>query len=142
LTSSKQNELAIHKSAFERLCSKSKIKVACNIPLLGRCADMVCMRGRFLFTIEFKLHDWRRAIIQAIDHKLASDYAYICLPKKRNIENLLLELRSAGIGLLFFNEEGDWPFERIVKAPRSDETWAAARENLLQQLMDRSGSWL
>jgi hypothetical protein len=142
LTCSKQNELAIQKSAFERLREKSKIKVACNIPLLGRCVDMVCMRGQFLFTIEFKLHDWRRAIIQAIDHKLASDYAYICLPKRRNIEHLLPEFRYAGVGLLFFNEEGDWPFVRIVKAPRSDETWVTARANLLKQLMAQSGNWL
>lgn len=136
------SELSMQRSAFDRLCGRPKLKVACNIPLLGRCVDMVCMRGGFLFTIEFKLHDWRRAIRQARDHKLASDFAYICMPKRKNIEKLIPELCSAGLGLLFFDEEDDWPFNRVVKAPKSDETWSMARAGLVDQLRTQSGSWL
>ncbi len=142
LRNNNQSELAIQRSAFTRLLQKPKLTVTCNVPILGRCADMVCMQGRFIFSIEFKLRDWRRAIKQAVDHKLASDYAYICIPERQILNNLLPELTLTGVGLLFFNEKGDWPFELKVKAPKSKDTWKIARENLLNYLIDQNGSWL
>lgn len=63
-------------------------------------------KSNTLFTIEFKLHDWRRAIRQAMDHSLGADKAYICLPKRKNnhYENIISEIIKYNIGLMIYDE--------------------------------------
>lgn len=138
----KKNEATLVRSAFDRLTSRADVKVACNVPMLGRCADMVYMKGRSVFSIEFKLHDWRRAIKQARDHRLAADYAYVCLPRRSDVDTILSEIRSAGVGLMFYDDVAAWPFKVIGKAPRSEETWSVARSELCEYLLAHNGSWL
>jgi len=121
---------------------RDDVKVVCNVPALGRCIDLAYLRGQSLFSVEFKLHNWRRAIRQARDHCLAADYAYVCMPRRDVGERMLEAFRAAGVGLLFYCEEGDWPFEIIEKAPRSRETWAVARTKLGDYLLTRDRSWL
>jgi hypothetical protein len=103
---------------------------------------MLYMKGEAVFSIEFKLRDWKRAIKQARDHKLAADYAYVCLPKRKDVTSLLPAFRAHGIGLLFFDDDGDWPFEVVEEAPRSGETWTVARNEIGELLKKRDGSWM
>jgi hypothetical protein len=84
--------------------------------------------------LEFKLHDWRRAIAQAQDHLLGVDHAYVCMPKRSVTESMLTELKRAGVGLMYFQEDGDWPFEIVVEAPASVETWGSARARVCTYL--------
>lgn len=138
----REDEAAIVRSAFDRLTSREDVKVACNVPMLGRCADMVYMKGRSVFSIEFKLRDWRRAIKQARDHRLAADYVYVCMPRRANVDAILPEARAAGVGFMFYDDEATWPFEVVEKAPRSEETWSVAHSQLREYLHARNGSWL
>jgi len=136
------DELTLVRDAFERLSQTSNVRVACNVPLLGRCVDMLYMKDEAVFSIEFKLRDWKRAIKQARDHKLAADYAYVCLPKRESVTHMLPAFRAHGIGLMFFADDGDWPFEVVEEAPRSEETWTVARNEVGELLKDRDGSWM
>ncbi len=136
------DELSLVRRAFECLKEYDNIKVACNIPVLGRCVDLAYMKDDSVITVEFKLRDWRRAIKQAKDHRLAADYAYVCMPRRKEYRNLLLSLRAAGVGLIFFNEGNPWPFDIIETAPKSSETWPTARENLGEYLESKDGNWL
>ena len=118
--------------AYERLQAAPRVGVSCHVPLLGRCVDLVFIRRRVVTTVEFKLTDWRRAIRQARDHRLGADYAYVCMPTRQVTDPMREELAEAGVGLVFYSEDGDWPFKIVVRAPRSTETWQHARDAVVE----------
>ena len=46
-----------------------------EVPFLSRCIDIVFLNiDNQLITFELKIKDWRRAIKQALNHKLGDDY--------------------------------------------------------------------
>ena len=101
--------------------------------LLGRSVDLAYLCDDAVCTVEFKKRDWRRALAQAHDHLLGADFAYICLAERAPTAELLQAAHDAGIGVLAISLESDWPFEVVMPAARSNETWVVARERLLQQ---------
>ena len=131
--SATESEIVV--DSFRRILSQRSVTVCCNVPLMGRCVDMAYIAGRSLITVEFKLRDWRRAILQARDHKLAADFAYICMPRRTVSETMLGELTHSGVGLIFYRESGSWPFETIVSAKRSTEKWPTARSNVQRYIL-------
>lgn len=92
------------------------------------------LRNNLVWTIEFKKRDWRRAIAQARDHLLGADYAYVCLAECEPSSACLEAARGAGVGVLRLRKQKGWPFQTIVKAPRSPDTWEVARSRIVQQL--------
>jgi len=128
--SAKRTEASLVTDAFDRLRKMPGVRVCCDVPLLGRCVDLVYSKDNSVISLEFKLHDWRRAIIQARDHLLGVDRAYVCMPRRAVPQVMRTELERAGVGLMHFSEHGDWPFEIIIEAPVSGETWAAARSRV------------
>ncbi len=134
-----KEEILVKKS-FQRIRQNTKNLVCREVPILGRSADLVFMQDDSLFSVEFKLHDWRRAIRQARDHQLATDYSYICMPS-RNISKILNEeLLEYGIGLFFYKEKGEWPFEVIIEASRSFEVSEVARNWTLDFINEKHGA--
>lgn len=127
-TLNKQPEEArLVKRAFQKLGKNPNVTVRCSVPLLGRCVDLAYLHESCLVTVEFKLRDWRRALRQARDHRLATDYAYVCMPRREIPTAMRQEFIRLGVGLSFYSNRGDWPFEIAVQAPRSCETWSVAR---------------
>lgn len=111
--------------------------VSCSeVPMLGRSIDLVLLKRNKVISIEFKLKDWRKAMIQAKDYLLASDFVYICMPQRRVSEVFLNELKTNGIGLLFPREESSWPFIEVVKAKPSDRKWSVANNDLKKYLKE------
>lgn len=77
---------------------------------IGFCrADIVAFTpNKQVISVELKLSDWKKAIIQAKNYQLASDYVYIAFPLKKI--NLVLKkaehiLTKEGIGLLGIDEQ-------------------------------------
>jgi hypothetical protein len=93
--------------------------------------------------VEFKVHDWKRALLQVRAHLLAADYCYICMPERRVSDDMELALEQTGIGLLFYTDEGKWPFVPVIEAKRSEETWETARSWVLEYIGEnqRRDSW-
>lgn len=120
--------------SLERLQTSGLVDVSREVPLLGRTIDLVYIIENSVVTVEFKLRDWRRAISQARDHLLGADYAYICMPRRKITDGLRIELEKAGVGLAFYREKDEWPFEVAVRAPRSKETWSVARAMLVDHI--------
>jgi hypothetical protein len=125
-------EKKLQLGSLEKLQTSGLVSVSHEVPLLGRTVDLVYIADGSVVTVEFKLHDWRRAIAQARDHLLGADYAYICMPERRITDRLKSELESTGVGLAFYREKEEWPFEVAVSAPRSKETWSVARDMLIE----------
>jgi hypothetical protein len=76
---------------------------------IGYCrADIVGFKNNIVLSVELKLNNWRKAIIQAKNYQLGSDFVYIGLPLQK-IHNVLrkaeLILTREGIGLLSINEK-------------------------------------
>ncbi len=120
-------ESALVLDAYRRLRGRDDLWVCCHVPLLGRCADLAYATNEVLVTVEFKLRDWQRAVRQARDHRLAADLAYVCMPRRTITEAMRSRLIETGVGFLAFVEHGDWPFETILEAARSEETWRLLR---------------
>ena len=102
--------------------SKEFDEVKQEIPVFSRCVDMVCVKSPYsenfeITTIEFKLHDWKHAVMQAKDHKLAADKSYICLPKRKVTDAMREMLAEHGIGLLFYDPNADIPIYEVIPPP-------------------------
>jgi len=137
------SEKTLVDGALRRLRELPSIQVCCEVPVLGRSVDLAYVRDGALVTVEFKLSDWRRALLQVRAHILAADYCYICMPERRVSNDLELALESAGVGLLFYTEEGKWPFIQVIEAKQSEETWETARTWVLEYIGENHGrtSW-
>lgn len=71
-------------------------------------ADIVAFKEENVVAIELKLRDWKKAIIQAKNYQLGTDYVYIAVPLMKSF-NILKKakhkLEGSGIGLLVVNEK-------------------------------------
>lgn len=127
------NESQIVRFTIKKLKEKGG-QVFIQVPFLSRCIDMVIVDGDQIISIEFKLHDWRKAVIQSKDHLLGVDRAYVCLPARENVSKELIDhLSQNGIGLYFFykNEE---PLKEVLPAQESQLLWPTSRQWLLNTL--------
>ncbi|MCB9772653.1 MAG: hypothetical protein H6754_08920 [Candidatus Omnitrophica bacterium] len=135
------NELISERAVIDDVVSRLKELLSesfcCEVPLLGRCVDLVFIKRKSLTSIEFKLTNWRRALSQAKDHRLGVDFAYVCMPEREVTKEMKFEFKQAGVGLFFYQQGEDWPFKEIVKAPKSKEVWSVARTNVLEYLQER-----
>lgn len=114
--------------------TKRGSKVFVQVPFLSRCIDMVIIDGEEIISVEFKLHDWRKAIAQSRDHLLGVDKAYVCLPARETPSEILIEnLKEHGIGLFFFYRD-DEPLKEMLPAQKSELTWATTRQWLLNTI--------
>jgi hypothetical protein len=133
-----KSELELLRTAFYHLNKKPDVFVACQVPLLGRCVDLVYITKGKLISVEFKIHDWRKALLQAKDHKLGSDYAYVCMPSRTITDKLRSSMKNTRIGLYFLCEQGDWPFKEVIKASKSQDTWSFAREDMYNYVVNNN----
>lgn len=77
---------------------------------IGFCrADMVIFqKNDVIIAIELKLADWKKALIQAQNYQLATDFVYMAFPSSKCelvLKRAESQLRKKGIGLLSIDEE-------------------------------------
>jgi hypothetical protein len=91
---------------------------------IGFCkADIVAFKGDLVTAVELKLQNWKRAIIQAKNYQLGSDYVYIAFPLMKSYSILRkaeFNLKSNGIGFLIVNEKTSKVCE-IIEARKSNK---------------------
>ena len=76
---------------------------------IGFCrADIVAFKNDDITAVELKLRDWKKAVIQAKNYQLGSNYVYLAIPLW-SAYNVLRKaehyLNKEGIGLLIINEK-------------------------------------
>lgn len=123
------SERALALAVVSWLEKSADIILSCEAPVLGRSVDVALCVADELHTIELKLHDWRQALRQAVDHQLAADFSYICMPQRRVTPAMRSAFADTGIGLLFY-AESEWPFQTVFEARRSTDTWSVAYNRL------------
>ncbi len=76
---------------------------------IGYCrADIVGFKEDVVTSVELKLQNWKKAIIQAKNFQLGSDYVYLAFPLMKSYNVLRkaeFKLINEGIGLLTVNED-------------------------------------
>ena len=119
----KYSEQEMADKCYEYLKSCGKFdEVKQEIPVFSRCIDLVCVKhpdtdACEIVSIEFKLHDWKHAIMQAKDHKIAADKSYICLPRRKVTPEMREMLAEYGIGLLFYDPDAEIPIYEEISPP-------------------------
>lgn len=90
-------------------CLRSNNEVVLSeVPFMNRKIDLVCLNNNILSTYELKIKNWRRAIEQMLDHSIAANFCYLCLPYESQTESLLrkirMDLNKYGFGLIFWDD--------------------------------------
>ena len=75
------SEAELRSRFIKNIGNRDDIDVYIEVPVFCRSVDLVIQekQNAEIFAIEFKLHDWKRAIQQAQSVGLCFDYLYICL---------------------------------------------------------------
>jgi predicted transcriptional regulator len=76
-------------------------------------SDIFCIKA--IVSIEAKIHDWRRALYQAINNSYYASESYTLFPEGTITENMMKEYSSSDIGVISFNETS-----RIIKKSKKN----------------------
>ena len=92
---------------------------------IGFCqADIVAFKDNTVTAVELKLNDWKKAIIQAKNYQLGTNYVYLAFPLMKSYSVLRKAefiLKKEGIGLLTVNED-TCEVNKIIDAMHSRRT--------------------
>ena len=92
---------------------------------IGFCrADIVAFKEGKVTAVELKLNDWKKAIVQAKNYQLGTDFVYLAFPLMKSFNVLRkaeVTLKKEGIGLLTVNEE-TCKVSKIIDASQSRRT--------------------
>lgn len=106
-----------------------------EVPFLSRCIDLVMINDKSeVISVEFKVSDWRHAIEQAVNHKLGSDKAYICIPKRTVTDTLAEAVIKAGVGLLFYDSKSSKSIYEVISPPVVHTNIPAFKQMLLSNI--------
>lgn len=77
------SEAELRSRFIKNIGNRDDIDVYIEVPVFCRSVDLVIQekQNAEIFAIEFKLHDWKRAIQQAQSVGLCFDYLYITIQK-------------------------------------------------------------
>ncbi|MDR3725270.1 MAG: hypothetical protein P4K83_12405 [Terracidiphilus sp.] len=84
--------------------------------------------------IELKLHDWKRALEQAMLYQLCSDFVYIAMPEDAASRVDLPELEKEGVGLLAVQRTGKCCC--VLSAPAHREVRSFYRGHQIEYLRE------
>ena len=109
-----------------------------EIPVFSRSVDLALLDNKdgLLTAIEFKLHDWKRAIAQIRSVDTCFDYLYICIPQPRTktaSENILSTCASNGIGLIVYDEAVN-AFNTLLHGQKTSSIWKTQRNLIIEYL--------
>lgn len=88
--------------------------------------------------LEFKIRDWRKALMQARDHQVLCNRAAICMPRRHPTDELLDALQATGIGYIGYDLDSD-DIELVVAPQASPAYWSTAGDALRERLRTEDG---
>lgn len=126
---------------LEKDLSKDVLKILAKeyevfkeIPVYNRCIDAVLLKNEILYTIEFKISDWHRAIKQIKTHMLIADFAYLCMPSKNFPVKLKELIKNYGIGLWAYDFDKK-EIQEILSPRHSFMQQSILKERVLRYLI-------
>lgn len=109
-----------------------------EVPVFSRSIDLVKYNKNInqITAIEFKLHDWKRAIKQALSVSISFDFLEICIPKpktKKTQDRIITKCGDYGIGVYFFNEEGK-KFNKVLDSKKKYDIWETQKIEVIKYI--------
>ncbi len=79
-----------------------------EVPFFSRSIDLVFTdtNGKY-YAVEFKLKNWKQAIIQAKYYMIGADFAFICIPTNIYNKQVKKEILISNCGLILFDVENE-----------------------------------
>jgi hypothetical protein len=116
------NESVLHEKVLNYYRKKKK-NIFSEVPFMSRIIDLVVIEGEEITSYELKIRKWKHAVEQMKEHRIASSYCYLCMPKQSISERLLKriveELVFYGFGFALWNENyGE--IENVLPARKSE----------------------
>ena len=132
------SEAELREYFIDSIANRRDIDVFVEIPVFSRSVDLVLHDrvSKKIVAIEFKLHDWKRAIYQVENVGLCFDALFICVPKPKTttvLEKIKESCASYGVGLLLYDITLR-KFTRELEAQPSSEVWKKERDRIVNYL--------
>jgi hypothetical protein len=93
---------------------------------MGRSADVVAIRGRWVSVFEAKIDNWRKALEQCETHRLVADFICLAVANGAIADELNAEVKKLGYGLVHFT--ADQKLLWICKPSRNLQVWRPQRQ--------------
>ena len=132
------SETELRDRFINSLGTTENITVYLEVPVFSRSVDLVLhdLQTSRITALEFKLHDWKRAILQAQSVGLCFDFLCICLPKPKTAvgrQTIIKSCEMDGVGLFFYDATLDI-FEKAVESPTTSTIWKAQKKRIIDYL--------
>lgn len=128
-------------NSFINVYKNNEIKMHIEVPVFSRSVDLVIQdtRKETITAIEFKKHDWKRAIMQVQRVSLCFDYLYICILKpktQKGYHSVMNNCEAKGIGL-FMYDINEKAFEKFINCPKAETVWSTQKLRVIGYLEAR-----
>ena len=120
------------------------VKLVCEVPVFCRSVDLVKYdrREHVITAVEFKTHNWKRALEQVTSTAVSFDHLEICIQKPKTLkvqEKIVGVCRELGVGIYFMeNEEGK--FEHVLRPQRVEKMWKVQKSQVIRFIKEQGGS--
>jgi len=132
------SEAELRKRFVDTYKNSEKMKLYLEVPVFSRSVDLVIQDADDLsvMAVEFKLHDWRRAILQAQSVAICFDYLGVCLPKPKTEKGYRSIVDACKINriFLYFYDVQSKTFGKVLDSPRMMNVWDAHKKRVIKYL--------
>lgn len=117
---------------------KSHVEFFAEVPVFCRSVDLVAYskQKQEIMAIEFKLDNWKRAVLQAMQVVCCFDFLAICVPQPataKGRESVISGCDKCGIGVYFYHP-GQQIFEEALTPQHTSEIWEIQKKRVLEYL--------
>lgn len=132
------SEAELRKRFIGSLGTSKDILIYQEVPVFSRSVDLVLqdLTTSYITAVEFKMHDWKRAILQAQNVDLCFDFLCICLPKPKTqagCRTIMKTCEIKGVGLYLYDSEIN-AFEEVISSPRTTTVWETQKKRVVNYL--------
>lgn len=118
------------------------VQLVCEVPVFCRSVDLVKynQKEQAITAVEFKTHNWKRALEQVISTAVSFDYLEICVqkPKTRAAqEKIITTCGEHGVGIYFMEKERQ-QFEHVLLPQRVKRMWQVQKTQVIR-FIERGG---
>ena len=113
-----------------------KLKFCWQVPIGNRVIDLAAIdtKGN-LIGFEYKLHNWKKALLQAKNNSNGFDYVYIFLPQKDFRKDLSEFAKIFGVGVLLLGT--DHSVAKLVPAQKNNSKWIPKSQYIKNYILER-----
>lgn len=107
-----------------------------EVPSMGQSVDLVGIKSNFIYVVEVKISDWRRAIKQCKAHEIVADYICVALYRDKLSKNLEVEIDKLGYGLVLIDKEKGNCFWRKLPV-KNNKIWQPQRKQFEKKIFEK-----